>query len=192
MSQNNVRWPGQVDILFVCTGNQCRSPMAAAILSRLLSERGSAIAVGSAGFLSEGVPIPTEVRQVMEPFGYDLSAHRSRAVSSVLLGSAELVVGMTRQHAVDLALLHPSAWPRTFTLAEVVRLGGTFPARRRDEPLASWVARVGAGRRRASIFDLPRSDDVPDPIGKPLRAYLGTRDRLLGLTTRLADLVQPV
>jgi protein-tyrosine phosphatase len=192
MSGTLDRSGGRFDILLVCTGNQCRSPMAAAILSRLLSERGSEIKVGSAGFVSEGTPSPTEVGDVMKPLGYDLSGHRSRPVSLALLESAHLVLGMTRQHVIDLSLLDPSGWPRTFTLTEVIRLGRTLPARRPDEPLPSWVARIGAGRHRAGILDLPLSEDVPDPVGKPLRAYVRTRDHLSELTTRLADLLQPV
>ena len=186
--------PGRVraDILFVCTGNQCRSPMAAAMLSRLLSERGSEFAVDSSGFVSEGAPCPEDVKEVMTPLGYDLSAHRSKSVSSALLASAQVVVGMTRQHLVDLSIVHPSVWSRTFTFSEIVRLGEECPSRRSSETLPSWVARIGGGRHGARILELPLSEDVPDPIGKPLKAYLRTRDQLGELTTRLADLVEPV
>ena len=183
---------GRVDILLVCTGNQCRSPMAAAILSNRLSERGSGLIVESAGFLSEGVLCPPEVREVMAPLGYDMTRHRSKAVSSALLTSAQVVIGMTRQHSVDLSLFDPSVLSRTFTLSEVVRLAEACPGRGLDETLTSWVDRIGAGRHRGGIFDLPLSEDVPDPMGKPFKAYLRTRDSLLRLTTRLADLLQPV
>jgi protein-tyrosine phosphatase len=166
--------------------------MAAAVLAHLLAVRGSGMTVGSAGFVSPGVASPAEAVEVMNSLGYDLSAHRSKAVSPALLDSAQLVVGMTRQHAVDLSLRDPSVWPRSFTLAEVVRLGGALPARRPDEALASWAARIGAGRRRSGILDLPLSEDVPDPIGRPMTAYIRTRDRLVELVTRLADLVEPV
>jgi protein-tyrosine-phosphatase len=148
--------------------------------------------IESAGFLSEGVPCPPEVREVMAPLGYDMTRHRSKAVSSGLLTSAHVLVGMTRQHSVDLSLFDPSVSSRSFTLSEVVRLGEGCPGRGVDETLTSWVDRIGAGRHRAGIFDLPLSEDVPDPIGKPMKAYLRTRDSLLRLTTRLADLLQPV
>lgn len=183
---------GQGRILLVCTGNQCRSPMAAAILSRLLSERGSALEVDSAGFVSEGVGCPPEVKEVMAPLGYDLSAHRSKVLTALLLRSADLVLGMTRQHAVDVSLSDTSVSSRTFTISEVVRLGGAVPARHQDEPLTSWVTRLEAGGHGSRILGLPLSEDVRDPIGKPLKAYLRTRDRLLELTSRLGDLVEPV
>ena len=179
-------------ILLVCTGNQCRSPMAAAILSHLLAQRGSSLDVDSAGFVTEGDACPDEVNKVMAPLGYDMSTHRSKAVSPALLASAHLVLGMTRQHAVELSLLDPSLWSRTFTLSEVVRLGGSVPSRRRDESLKSWVDRIGVGRHRALLLGLPLSEDLPDPIGKSLRTYMKTRDRLLDLATRLAELVEPV
>lgn len=191
MSQGETDLPG-VDVLLVCTGNQCRSPMAAAIMTRLLSERGSAFNVASGGFVSEGIPCPPEVLKVMGPLGYDLSAHRSRALSEALLDSARIVVGMTRQHVVDLSLVDPTTWSRTFTFSELVRLGKASPARRSSESLDSWVARIGAGRHRARILDLPLSEDVPDPIGKPLGVYIRTRDRLVALATGFADLIEPV
>lgn len=192
MSETQPVGAGEGKILLVCTGNQCRSPMAAAILSRLLAERGSALEVDSAGFVSEGVGCPLEVNEIMAPLGYDLSSHRSKVVSMGLLRSAHLVLGMTRQHAVDAVLLDPSVRSRTFTISEVVRLGGTVGARQREEPVTSWIARLGGGAPRLRILGLPLSDDVRDPIGKPLRAYVTTRDRLLDLMTRLADLLEPV
>src|SRR5262249_3504792 len=48
--------PPPVGVLFVCTGNQCRSPMAAALMRARLDELGSPMTVMSAGFVSEGVP----------------------------------------------------------------------------------------------------------------------------------------
>jgi protein-tyrosine phosphatase len=166
--------------------------MAAAILSRFLAERGSALDVNSAGFVSEGVGCPAEVKGVMAPLGYDLSAHRSKLLTAGSLRSADLVLGMTRQHAVDVSLVDPSVWSRTFTISEVVRLGRTVPARHRHQSLTSWVTGLEAGGHRSRILGLPLSEDVLDPIGRPLKAYLATRDRLLDLTTRLADLVEPV
>ncbi|HEX4864930.1 MAG TPA: apolipoprotein N-acyltransferase [Acidimicrobiales bacterium] len=190
-------WQGQMQeyrstILLVCTGNQCRSPMAEAILSGLLAERGSELNVESAGLVSEGARCPAEVIAVMSPLGYDLSDHRSRTVNASDIAAAGLIIGMTRQHSIDLSLMAPAARLRTFTLWELVRLGESFGQRSRGESLSEWVSRVGSDRSRSSALNLPLAEDIADPIGKPMRAYTETRDTLLQLTRRLVDLVQPV
>ena len=179
-------------VLLVCTGNQCRSPMAEAILSGLLAERGSNLLVRSAGLVSEGARCPPEVLDVMAPLGYDLTDHRSRVVNSSDLAEAGLIIGMTRQHSIDLSLMAPAARLRTFTLWEVVRLGGSFGSRSPGESLSEWALRVGSDRSRSSALNLPLAEDISDPIGKPLRAYTETRDVLLQLARRLLDLLQPV
>ena len=178
--------------LFVCTGNQCRSPMAEAIFSTLLGERGSQLTVESAGLVSEGARCPPEVLSVMAPLGADLSGHRSRLVRRSELDGAGVIIGMTRQHSIDLSLMAPSSRLRTFTLWELVSLGEAFGPRLAGESLPDWVARVGSDRPRSSALNLPLAEDIPDPIGKPLRAYTETRDVLLRLAKRLADLVEPV
>lgn len=186
------RRPYRSTVLLVCTGNQCRSPMAEAILSTFLAERGSDLNVESAGLVSEGARCPPEVIAVMEPFGYDLTAHRSRVVSPSDLEGAGLIVGMTRQHSIDLSLMASSARLRTFTLWELVRLGESFGPRTSGESLTDWVARTGADRPRSSALSLPLAEDISDPIGEPLRAYAETRDVLVRLARRLVDLIQPV
>lgn len=179
-------------LLFVCTGNQCRSPMAEAIVNALLVERGSHLTVQSAGLVSEGARCPPEVLSVMVPLGYDLSKHRSHIVSGSDLDGAGVIIGMTRQHSIDLSLMASGSRLRTFTLWELVRLGETFGPRTSGEALADWASRVGSDRARSSALNLPLAEDISDPIGKPLRAYTETRDVLFQLAKRLADLVEPV
>ena len=166
--------------------------MAEAILSGLLAERGSDLLVRSAGLVSEGARCPHEVTAVMSPLGYDLSSHRSRVITASDIAGAGLIIGMTRQHSIDLSLMAPAARLRTFTLWELVRLGGSFGRRSPGESLTDWVSRVGSDRPRSSALNLPLAEDISDPIGKPLRAYTETRDVLLQLAKRLVDLVQPV
>ena len=181
--------PGQtqLSVLVVCTGNQCRSPMAAAMLERDLGQRSLAVRVESAGFVSEGAPCPPEVDKVMAALGYDLSGHRSRMVGESVLESADLVIGMTRQHLIDISLTAPPAKARAFTLVELVNLAERAGPRQPGERLPAWLSRVGASRNGSSVLNLPLSDDIPDPIGRPLAAYVRTRDLLAGLCSRLAE-----
>jgi protein-tyrosine phosphatase len=178
-------------VLFVCTGNQCRSPMAAALLGARLDERHVSLRVASAGLLSEGMPPPREVVDVMWTVGVDLSGHRSRLVSPEMLRAAALVVGMTRQHLVELTVMVPAVWERTFTLSELIHRATGVGGRRQDESVQHWVGRVQAGRTRAGVLALPLSDDIADPMGGRLKAYERTREQLSALSDQLANLLIP-
>src|SRR5438128_12633633 len=79
-------------ILFVCHGNICRSPLAAALLRRALSRQ--EVAVASAGFSDPGRPAPAEAVAAASRYGVDLSAHRSQLLTPDRARGADLVVAM--------------------------------------------------------------------------------------------------
>jgi protein-tyrosine-phosphatase len=178
-------------VLLVCTGNQCRSPMAAALLRAGLEERHTPLRVVSAGLVSEGMPAPPEAQQAMRSLGLDLSRHRSRLVTPAMVAGADLVLGMTRQHVMDLAVMAPGHWDRCFTLVDALHRAEAAGQRRATEGLRDWAARLHAGRARSSLLSLPFSEDVADPIGGALRDYERTRDELARLISRLAGLLSP-
>lgn len=85
--------PGSV--LFVCLGNICRSPYAAAVLEHVLPpELRSRIRISSAGFLAAGRTVPTPGQKVAASKGIDLSAHRSTALMPSAAAEADLIVVM--------------------------------------------------------------------------------------------------
>lgn len=174
-------------ILLVCTANQCRSPMAEAMLRASLGGQAS-LAVGSAGFLADGVPCPEDVLVVMGEIGLDLSGHRSRRVSPGIVSGSALIVTMARQHAIDLVVEFPTAWERTFTVTDLLERSSVAGGRVGGETLQTWVARINGGRQRSDLLRLPAGGDIPDPIGRPLREFRQTRDRLSGFTRALAEL----
>jgi len=96
-----------VRVLFVCTGNVCRSPMAAALLAHLLEEHGvRGIDVSSAGTAPwDGAPASEGSYLVSLEHGLDLSGHRSRPLTTDLVGGADLVLGMGPQHVERVAQL---------------------------------------------------------------------------------------
>lgn len=111
----------QRSILFVCTGNTCRSPLAEALCRKLLADRlgispadldARGIAVRSAGVAAfPGDDATPEAVEVAREFGADLSHHRSRPVNPELLSEATDVIAMTAAHAAMLALRFPGLGP---------------------------------------------------------------------------------
>jgi protein-tyrosine phosphatase len=180
---------GRAGILVLCTANVCRSPMAAALLARRLG--GLGVPVSSAGMLGGGSPALPEVVSAMAAHGLDVSAHRSRAVQPADLAGAGLVLGMARENIRHAVVMAPQAWPRAFTLKELIRRAGGTGPRPPGEPLTSWLSRVHAGRDRMSLLGDAGEDDVADPAGGPPDGYPCTAAALDRLVQRLAELCWP-
>ena len=105
-------------VVFVCTGNTCRSPLAAYALQHALGTDAARIDVVSAGTQAwEGQPASAYTQQVAAEAGIDVSAHRSRPVTPELLEDADLVLVMEPAHRA--AVVQAGADPeRTFVLSE--------------------------------------------------------------------------
>jgi len=180
--------PGEADIVVLCTANVCRSPMAAALLARRLAALGVTVPVRSAGMISSGDPPYPEVISVMASYGIDIAAHRSRIVCAADLASASLVLAMARDSLRHAAITEPGAWPRAFTLKELIRRGDQIGPRLPGESLSGWLSCVHAGRERTSLLGDSLDDDVADPAGGSLRAYADTAGLLDRLVKSLAGL----
>jgi protein-tyrosine phosphatase len=178
-----------LDILIVCTANRCRSPMAEALLGRRLDARRVVANVGSAGFLESGAPAMEYAIATMADEGLDIAGHRSRQVTPDMLAAADLVIAMTRQHVIELAVMSPDAWPRLFRATELVRLAEAAGPRPADLAFGAWLDQMGAGRTRAGLMAAQGAEDVADPVGQPKRAYDRTKVILDDLMTRLAGLL---
>jgi protein-tyrosine-phosphatase len=87
-------------ILLVCTGNICRSPLAAALLDRALQRRGAeGVVVASAGTGAwDGAPVSEGAYLIGLERGLDLSAHRARLLTRELVDEADLILTMARHH----------------------------------------------------------------------------------------------
>ncbi|MDD5705386.1 MAG: low molecular weight protein arginine phosphatase [Kiritimatiellae bacterium] len=103
-------------MLFVCSGNVCRSPMAAAMLEVRRGKR-SAWCVTSAGTMAlAGLPASEEAIVALAEIGIDLTGHRSRPLLAETMTSAALIVPMTRSHRDTLLRLQPQARDKVFLL----------------------------------------------------------------------------
>jgi protein-tyrosine-phosphatase len=106
-------------ILFICTGNTCRSPMAKALFEAGLTdeelEQYEARSFGLAAF--GGEPASDYSIEVMEEYGIDISSHRSTPLNRYALAEAELVVCMTEAHSR--VLLQVGVSPEKLVIFEI-------------------------------------------------------------------------
>jgi protein-tyrosine-phosphatase len=94
--------PTRRTVIFVCTGNVCRSPMAAGLFyDKLIREKADGnVRVRSAGLWAlEGQPASAYAAQVMSEHGLDISAHRGRNLTQSDVDEADLILVMTKRHA---------------------------------------------------------------------------------------------
>jgi protein-tyrosine phosphatase len=112
-------------VLFVCSGNTCRSPMAEALARRVLVERlGSEEAVEQKGiqvlsagtFAMPGVKATPQAVDAVRDMGADLTRHRSQPLSVELIHHADYIYAMGRSHAAAITSLVPSAASKVSTL----------------------------------------------------------------------------
>jgi protein-tyrosine phosphatase len=113
-------------VLIVCTGNTCRSPMGEAILRSVLpDDLAGHVTVSSAGSgAGEGSPAAAYAIQTASARGLDLSKHRSRPLTAALIREADLVLGMEAAHVSAARSLAPDSADRIRLVTEHGAEGG--------------------------------------------------------------------
>jgi protein arginine phosphatase len=121
-------------LLFVCTGNLCRSPMAAALAEDLGRTAGLDLEVRSAGTRAvPGDPAPAHVRAVCRELGLDLEGHRATRLDADLLRWAGQVLVMQPDHGVAARELVPD-----LPEGRIVHLAGLVGKDQIEDPYGSW------------------------------------------------------
>lgn len=116
-------------VLFVCTGNICRSPAAEVLFARLAGDRAVVASAGTSDWhVGEG-PTNTNIRAA-ERAGYDLSQHRAQHFGSHHFADYDLLIGMTQKHCDQMEALRPtgsSTKVRLFSSFDSENLPSDFP-----------------------------------------------------------------
>jgi len=145
-------------ILFVCTGNVCRSPMAELLCAGWADPRAD-LQVASAGVAAlVGQGIDTSSASVLGQAGIDPTRHRARQFDPEMATRADLVLTAEAAHRDAIMAVAPSAFRRTFTMKEFARLARHATA---TDP-AEVVAQLAWGRGADGPLSL-HADDMPDP-----------------------------
>jgi protein-tyrosine phosphatase len=144
-------------ILFVCTANICRSPMAAAMFNALAEERGLAYRAESAGVAAlVDEDMAPNARAALDEVGIYAGDHRARRVSEGMLEEADLVLTMGPRHVAALRRLGADPKGKVYTLPEYA---------------------LGASGE----------EGIPDPYGNTMTAYRASVRQLLGCVEGLME-----
>jgi protein-tyrosine-phosphatase len=116
-------------ILFVCSANQCRSPMAEVLFKQLVSEHGEQDdwRIESAGVWAYGgAPATENAQRAMKERKLDLSRHRSQPATNELLSQFDRIIVMTREHRETLLAQMPALAGKVLLLRELGGESGDF------------------------------------------------------------------
>jgi protein-tyrosine phosphatase len=166
-------------VLTVCTGNTCRSPMAAALVAARFGDAGISVEVASVGTLGwSGRPATAHAVEAMHNMGLDISGHRSRRIEPTDL-EVDLVLAMTRVHADSVIARDTTLRPRVFLPTELHRLlrSADRASPNITEPNIADLLHNLDALRIGSTIGRP-NEEVSDPAGEPLDTYLATAQRL--------------
>ena len=169
-------------LLIVCTGNVCRSPMAAQLLRGRLGmlEGVEIMSAGTEALVGE--PMTAQAAAIARRLGAsvaDVSEHRARQLEPWMLREVDLVLALARSHRREILDLEPSTTRRTFTVREFAHISrsesgivhGGAGTDGSDERLRSGIARAAAFRGVVPPFARVEDADVVDPYRRSDAVY---------------------
>lgn len=135
-------------MLFVCTGNLCRSPMAEGLCREATSRLGKYRVLSAGVGAINGLPPTPHSTRAMKEIGIEISHQRSQMLTADLVNQADYVLGMTESHVEAIYMMFPEAAEKTYLLGDFEK----------------------------NLNDNER--EIPDPIGSSYAIYVHCRDRI--------------
>ncbi len=133
------------DIVVVCVGNICRSPMAAALLDEQLGTD-SGITVSSAGVGAlVGFPAAEHAVELMRERGIDISGHRARQLDTEIIKSTDLILVMESGHKAAIDAIDPTARGKVYRICEWRDCDIDDPYQQAKEAFAEAMELIGQG-----------------------------------------------
>jgi protein-tyrosine phosphatase len=170
-------------VLFVCTGNECRSAAA----ERLLAARAATLVKNALDVRSTGTravpgrPVHRRTAAALAKRGVPVDGFTSRRLTADDVDAADLILTMTAEHREEVVAVNPRGLRRIFTLREAAALCAQLPA-----ALLAAVPPPERGRALAEVLDearavhrrLPGSADIDDPVGRSRRQHARVVDEI--------------
>jgi len=192
-----------MEIMTICTGNICRSPLAEVILATRLADLGVTVtSAGVRGLASERMT--PEAIALAQHFGVPderSGAHRSRYLTEAMLTSPDLILTMTREHRRSIAELAPARLRSTFTVREFARLAEAATDEQivgaanaaGDDPAARLRAAAGLVASLRGLVPnppTPDGDDVIDPYRLAWEIYVQSADEMVPALSQVERVVR--
>ena len=182
-------------VLFVCSGNICRSPLGAQVLEARLGPAASSYVIESAGTIADDAAAMDAAAAAQSVrLGGDPSTHGSRYLTEQIAASADLVLTAERSHRAAVVQLAPRASKRTFTIKQFARVldglePGDLDGVTTPEALVERVARL---RGTVPPPADPADDDVDDPYRRSEATHVRVADEIDVALTRIAEALRAV
>jgi len=166
-------------VLFVCTGNICRSPTGERLAAAYAAEhRIPDFTASSAGTRAViGHPIYPDAAFVLDNFGGNSSGFAARQLTAKIASTADLIIAMTGAHRDIVLETAPRQLQRTFTLTEASHLASMDDAETLSD-LAGLRPRLGTTDKL----------DIPDPIGQSPEVFAAVGAQIAGLLPPIMEL----
>ncbi|MDT7725559.1 MAG: low molecular weight protein-tyrosine phosphatase [Actinomycetota bacterium] len=187
-------------ILFVCTANICRSPVAEILMRRMLmvglgTDRAARFAVESAGTHAvTGAAMSLRSRAALAPWGLgsDAAGSAARQVDAEMVRQADIVLTADRNHRSFIVALEPSALRTTFCIREWDRLLRGKGRRQLPPDPVARARSISAGAhlsRGTLIYASAADDSIPDPAGLPMSAHRSAMRMIASAVQRTVDIL---